>query len=158
MALINFILVHEGFFARVTVDQAVAGTLCGNLDGETTNELKANLAEQEKALRKGGSFHRFSVLDGRFHEILFRAAGMNHIWEAINRITTHYDRLCYFDVLAGSSRLRPVLRDHRELYDAMRSNNGEALHGLVTNHLSRFKNLQPFMLDEYKAYFQDVAI
>ena len=156
---IDFILVHEGFFARSAVERFLFRTLAGRLDSATLDVLRENLERQERALERDDGLCDFFALDAEFHAALYRAAGMKHIWDSVIGITTHYDRLRYFGALHGGARPRPIGCEHRELFEFLR-NGGAAgtADALIEKRLSGFMDLRSFLSTGYKRYFRDLEL
>lgn len=153
---INFILVHEGMFARAAIEPVVTGMVCGHLNETTKKLLLANLAQQAELLEKAddeGGLHQFFSLDQRFHEILYQACGLHDMWDSVNMITTHYDRVRYFDVISGAIRLNRAYVGHKKLYGALLKGDAKTAWELSSSQMSDMENIRLYISEEYQHYY-----
>lgn len=154
ISLIDFTLVHEGIFLRSTVDSEVFALARGNLGPVATEALRRNLALQEEAAR-GGDPASFFLLENDFYRLLYAAVRMEHVWESVCAVTTHYERLRYFDLFIGGMRLKTVQEAGVCLLDSLCRDRDSVSAGSAPSTLSSFPNIQPYILEEYRTYFRN---
>ncbi|MDG5789736.1 GntR family transcriptional regulator [Evansella sp. AB-P1] len=86
-------LVEQAIFTRIIMEKEILIMSCKQFPNDKILELKKNIALQEQLQGKVGFVHEFHKLDNDFHAILFLANNKENIWEAINRLSTHYNRV-----------------------------------------------------------------
>lgn len=158
VSLINYPLIHEGFYLRSILEPFAISTAAAKLTESTMTELNENLVLQGEVIKKDSDYHYFFELDEAFHRIIYKAADMEHIWQSTKVVTTHYDRLRYFDVIMGTMRLSPLYDEHKELYNIMIDCQPEQITLFTKKHLSGYKKIQPYIISEYVEYFEYLNI
>lgn len=154
VSLIDLNLAGEGNFMRSVIESAVMHEACGNIPIAILNLLKENLGLQRMVLENTSDQIRFLELDNEFHRLIYVATGKENIWKATMRVTTHYDRLRFFDVVFGTYRLSPIYETHIDLYNILLTGDGrDVLSTVFTNHLRGYRSHLPFLLERYPHYF-----
>lgn len=152
---IDFVLVHEGLFARTTVEPLVTTMACGNLDAHYREMLEQNLTAQEMVLTQGrlsGDLHAYLSLDQRFHELIFESCGMHAIWKCVLSICTHYERLRYFDVISGTVQLE----GHMQIYNALVAGDTAVMPDLTRSQMFKLESIWQYLRSEHRRYFKDL--
>jgi len=90
---INFQLIEEATFMRFILEKEVLKLSCQNFSKQSLYELKRNAAQQEELKNSVENVQEFHALDKQFHFLIFKENKMEHIWEEILRISTHYNRM-----------------------------------------------------------------
>ncbi|MBB6446990.1 GntR family transcriptional regulator [Bacillus benzoevorans] len=86
-------LLEEAAFMRYTLEREVMKTACLSFPKEQLRELRRNIVLQEESVADKSEVIDFHKLDTQFHKILFQGIGKEHVWEAITRLSTHYNRV-----------------------------------------------------------------
>lgn len=154
ISLIDFTLVHEGIFMRQAMDAHVFEQACGTLDSDAAARLGGLLDDQRRALEQNENA-AFFRLENAFFGVLYGAVRMSHVWDHICSVTTHYERLRYFDAFVGGMRLAGLLENNAGLLRALLVGDREGVSSMSTRLLSSFPNITPFILEEYRTYFRN---
>lgn len=154
VAFIEFPLVHEALFLRSTLEPFAIQQAAELAPPYLLTGLYGNLQEQKEILEKSHDYAAFFRLDNAFHQLIYQAAGLEHLWENILMLSTHYDRLRYLDIILGSVQLEPLFQTHMELFEKIKANKTEVLGEYVTAHLSSFLTTKTFLLPEFRSYFK----
>lgn len=155
VSLIDFSIINQSFFLRKTLEPQVLRMAAERLSesSELQAVMEKNLAEQQQVLQENLP-HSFFRLDNEFHQLLYHMAGIPHIWEFINKLSGHYNRLRYFDVVLGTMKLRGLHWEHAAIWQALLDGHCEDAVGLLEPHLAGFQDTRPFLLPEYRSYFR----
>ena len=78
---------------RFTLEKEVMKLACKSFPEEKFRELKRNVALQEEIVDQKTEGLHFHKLDTQFHNIIFQGNKKEHVWEAITRLSTHYNRM-----------------------------------------------------------------
>ena len=155
---ISFPLVHEGYFTRSRIEPMVTAMACGRLDDRTVGTLRDTIDRQERLLAEGGDLHGYHALDQLFHKILFQACRMEETWESVSVITTHYDRLRYFQVMSNAMRLELATAGHRMLLQALLDGDRSAVAAIAREQIFAVENFRQYLVGEFSDYFRDVDV
>ena len=90
---INPQLISEASFMRYTLEKEVLKQACESFPKTSIYDLKKNMVLQEELIGQKGKETDFHNLDKEFHQIIFKGNQKENIWEAITRISTHYNRM-----------------------------------------------------------------
>ena len=105
--------VADAQFLREAVELAALDDLPAELDPEQVEELRRNLAEQQ---RPGLGLEEFFALDEAFHHALLRLSGHGSAWATVVSAKGHLDRarrLGLYDTASTCGLRRPTRRDLR---------------------------------------------
>lgn len=122
-------------FLRLAIELEIIEAACQNHSSANDQMLRANLAEQETALRAGDT-EAFHKLDYTFHKLICELAGHPMAFDTINMCKQKVDRLCVLS-LANSHGGDPVLEDHVAMADAIAKGAIDQARAVTRRHLSR---------------------
>lgn len=136
VSLIDYNLVEEARFMRNLLECAVVELDCQMAAEEDIRRLEENVRLQNFYL---DNFYAESLmpLDNDFHHILFEIARKTQVFELMNNILIHFDRVRSM-ALSTVKNLK-IVQDHEDIVTAIRQNQPERARELMEHHLSRYK-------------------
>jgi len=139
-------LLKEASFMRYILEKEVLKQACESFPKSDMYDLKKNVALQEELIGQKGKEREFHVLDKEFHHIIFRGNQKEHIWEAIIRISTHYNRMRLLSEIRHSFD-EPV-KQHQQIVEILEQKDCDQIEDIVRMHI-----VEPTKLwtDLYKA-------
>lgn len=150
ITLIDWGIVEETVFLRLTLEKAVVEALCDNITDEDLEELERNIQLQEFYLNNS-ALQKIYDLDNEFHYSLFRMCNKKRIFHIMTGMLGHFDRVRALSLY--SVKEIKIVSDHRAILNAIRSKNKELAQELIVKHLSRYKLDQQEIVDKYPDYF-----
>ncbi|MCR5501953.1 MAG: GntR family transcriptional regulator [Lachnospiraceae bacterium] len=151
VALIDPDLVEETRFLRRILDIAVIEEACDLADEEDLAEMSENIELQEFYLGKQMA-DKIYPLDNAFHKLIYRAAAKELIFNMRSTVMLHFDRVRTLSVEAVKDM--KIVKDHREMYEAIRNKDKEWGAELVVKHMNRYNVDQQLIRDQYPQYFK----
>lgn len=150
---INLNMVEEAIFVRETCENRILELACEDEEKEELiKKLEKNIEYQKVILNFDGDLHEFFMLDNEFHYILFEHFNKKNSWEAIKRLSTHYDRLRLLDALEKIN-LELTLSQHKEIVDVIKKGDKSKIYNLIDKHLLNYKDVIRKYEDKYPEYF-----
>lgn len=154
VSLIDLDQAREAHFLRSSVERALVVQLASRPDPVLLASLENILALQE--LNAVSSLAAFASLDQKFHEELFRSAGMLRLHAVIRRESMHIDRIRALHLPVGDKAIQ-ILADHRRIIDCLRVGNPDRAAEAITRHLSQSIAVARDLQDKMPAYFRKQA-
>jgi DNA-binding GntR family transcriptional regulator len=145
---------RQGFFLRSTVEPVVISQVLCTMPTVYLAQLRQNLESQREALSTDVDVYEFIRLDDEFHHIIYRAADKDLVWNAVRKISTHFDRVRYMGLIRGYER--PSVDDHVALYKMFtvgRKLPQEEISQFISNHLSHYLAYFDRMVEDSPDYF-----
>lgn len=126
-------LLEEAAFMRFTLEKEVLKLACESFPEDKLRELKRNVALQEEIVEQKTEGLAFHKLDTQFHNIIFHGNRKEHVWEAITRLSTHYNRmrvlaemeLSYYD----------AFEEHKEILQIIEYNERDKVDDILYSHI-----------------------
>lgn len=131
--------VEETFGIRAVLESYAAYLATEHIDEATIGKLEASIEAYKDAMAQG-DMEKLTVVNGQFHETVYRAAGSQKLYSLINNFRdfiSRYRRL----LLTCQAYAELSLRDHIEMVEAMRAKDKERVESLVKSHISRGKEI-----------------
>ncbi|HBC99344.1 MAG TPA: GntR family transcriptional regulator [Lachnoclostridium sp.] len=150
VALIDYKLVEEAIFMRNVLECAVVELACKTAGEEAVMELNENVKLQEFYL-ENRSPERLLKLDDEFHRLLFHITGKDQVYQLMDSITIHFDRIRSMSLIAVKDL--KTISDHHAIVDAIAAKDGVKAKELMEKHLSRYKIDEEALRKEYSEYF-----
>lgn len=149
-------LINEAYFLRTQVEPAVYAIACNNLDRAHLQQLQQNLQAQQVVAeaQRGSAYTDFYRLDNEFHEIIYRAANKRHVWEAIQSISSHFQRIRYLYTLYFQGDIQLFYEEHKAIYYSVISGAAENIRRQYPGHLAPYQQALPQMLEAHPDYFE----
>lgn len=151
VSLIDSDLVEESRFMRNLLECAVAELVCEMATPIDIERLNANVQMQSFYLDSYYT-NELMALDNQFHETLFDIAKKSRVFQLIQNIAIHFDRVRGM-ALSSVKDLR-VVQDHRDLVDLIRQRDSKAARDLMEVHLSRYRIDTADIREKYPQYFK----
>lgn len=151
VALIDYDLVEEARFMRNVLECAVVELICKRASAEAAEKLASNVKLQEFYLENRSS-EKLLELDNEFHRLLFELAGKPQIYQLMDSITIHFDRVRSMSLEAVKD-LKTVA-DHRAIAEAIAAGDERTAKARMEEHLSRYKIDEAALRREYPNYFK----
>lgn len=151
VSLIDYDLVEEARFMRNVLETATVQLVCAMAGPEDLLRLRENVHLQNYYL---DHFYPDQVmaLDNAFHEMLFSIARKPQVFEQIQNISIHFDRVR--SLALSSVKNLKIVADHEELVAAISQRDAEKARNLMNVHLTRYRIDADVIRAEYPQYFK----
>ena len=158
VALIDVNQISDAIFIREHIEKAVISELCQNYKISLNMRINYILKTQEKLLQNDldpvDLAQKFLEVDNEFHRTLFEAAGRESVWEYIESLQYHYNRLRMFVNRADKDKLRKVYEQHCQIVSAIERQDEEGAKVIYARHLYEQMLLGADVVIEGHAYFK----
>lgn len=151
VSLINIQHAREVHFLRLSVEVEVARVLCQTIDDAGLAELNAWMERQVTELNAGNQ-NAFKKADDSFHEEMFRLSGVQGLTQLLYRRRGHYDRIRGLYLLQQERR-KIVIKEHREIFAALKKRDPSAAEAAVRKHLGKSLAIVDQIQERYPDYF-----
>jgi DNA-binding GntR family transcriptional regulator len=152
VSLIDVALARQAQFLRRALEQEVVRTLAAAPDPALIDRLKAVIDEQ-KGHAKKADLERFNDADLVFHNMLFDAAGVPHLWELIRNRSGHIDRIRRLHLPIGD-KAKQIVRDHSAIVGAVADGRPDLAQTEMRDHLSRSIAFSDALRERFPGYFK----
>lgn len=120
VSLIDMEIMKEGLFLRTLVEPALVKTIAGQIHSDRLEPLRQNL-EVQKILVKQVNSHEETIdsylkLDDEFHHIIYNLANKPKTWFSVKSLSSHYDRIRYFDAILNKKDINTFYKNHKTIY------------------------------------------
>lgn len=149
--LIDYDLVEESRFMRNLLECAVVELVCEMAGPIDIERLNANIRLQSFYL-DGYYTNELMALDNQFHGMLFDIAKKSRVFQLIQNIAIHFDRVR--GMALSSVKDLKVVQDHRDLVEFIRQRDAEGARELMEIHLNRYKIDAAAIREAYPQYFK----
>lgn len=153
VSLIDWGLVEEAQFMRLTLEKGVIRLACENMQDEDLMELEKNVMLQ-KFHFENKNIDDMIEQDNQFHKSLFRITEKVHVYRLMSNIVLHFDRLRTLRTKTAVDH-KYVLEDHMALLDAIRLHDPEKGEEIMERHLTRHKIDEKIVRETYPQYFKN---
>lgn len=150
VAYIDYDMVEESRFMRNTLECAVVELACQNAKVSQILQLEDNVKLQRFHLEHG-NYGGIMELDNQFHEILFQIAQKRQVYEMIQHISIHFDRVR--NMALSSVKDLKIVEDHAQIVQALMDRNAEQAKAIMEKHLNRYKFDEQAIRETYPQYF-----
>lgn len=139
-------LIKEASFMRYTLEKEVLKSACDFFPKANLYDLKKNIVLQEELIGQKGREREFHALDKQFHSIIFMGNKREHVWEAITRISTHYNRMRLLSEM--ENHFDEAIRQHEKIVEILENKDCDLVEEIVRQHI-----IAPIKL--WDKFFQD---
>ena len=161
VSLIDWELVEEALFMRLTLEKAVVRLACQGIEEEKIQELEKNVKFDAKSYMGYMSRKYFEIgagelleLDNQFHKELFAITNKIHIYRLMSVMMLHFDRLRTLRTKAVDQRY--VIEDHLKILEAIRNKRPLEGEQVMERHLTRYIIDEKIVKEKYPQYFEIV--
>jgi DNA-binding GntR family transcriptional regulator len=151
VSLIDIDLVEQAIFARSTLEKKVIELACEEFSDDLLKELKKICSFQKSIISISEDPLEFYTLDNKFHKTLFEGCKKGRVWEMIELLSTHYNRLRALDALSGRN-LSIIVAQHEAIVDTIENKNFDLINSVIDEHLSNYKHTM--LKENFKQYFK----
>ena len=151
VSLIDYDLVEESRFMRNPLECAVVELVCEMAGPMDVERLNANIRLQSFYL-DGTYTNELMALDNQFHGMLFEIAKKSRVFELIQNIAIHFDRVR--GMALSSVKDLKVVKDHQDLVEFIRQKDAKAARELMEVHLNSYKIDAAEIRKLYPQYFK----
>jgi len=134
VSLISENAVLRARFIRTALEVKTSRTAADSLDADGLAALAALIEDQKAAIAEKDR-DKFHALDDAFHREICVQSGVGYVWNLIHENKAHMDRVRMLTLNAASQKL--ALDDHIKIFNALTSNDADAVEQAMTEHLSR---------------------
>ncbi|WP_338471870.1 GntR family transcriptional regulator [Niallia sp. XMNu-256] len=148
-------LIKEATFMRYTIEREVLKLACESFPKANMYDLKKNIVLQEELIGLTGKEREFHTLDKEFHSIIFLGNKKEHVWEAITRISTHYNRMRLLSEM--QHHFDEAIIQHGKIVEILENKDCEQVEEIVRQHIIEpIKLWDEFIQDNspYHNYFK----
>jgi len=151
ISLIDWEHVEEAQFLREVLEMAVVKQVCEVATDEDLKILSENLLLQELYL-KSKNTDKLLEIDNEFHKGLFMINKKPHIYNLMNSMTTHFDRVRTLCLTAVKDI--KVVQDHKDILTAIQKRDPEEAVHMMKRHLTRYKVDENEIRNKYGKFFK----
>lgn len=151
ISLIDYDMVEQARFMRNVLEKAVVKLVCETIQPKQLAELEENLSLQQLYLNSG-NLEKFLEGDNTFHQQLFFIANKMQVYDLMNSLTIHFDRVRSMALYVVKDA--KIVEDHRAILEAIRRKDSDAACQLMEKHLSRYKIDEQHIRQKYPDYFK----
>jgi len=126
-------LIEEAAFMRFILEREIIRLACKSFPDEYLKKLRRNLMFQDLLVDQKNSEREFHQLDNEFHRIIFQANRKKHIWEAITKLSTHYNRIRLISELEFG--FNHVIEEHHEIVRIIESKEADRAEEIARKHI-----------------------
>lgn len=155
VSLINLDSVEESKFMRETLEKAVIKIACRQFPPDRLFELQSCISIQELCLQET-NYLKFYELDELLHRTIFSGCKKERIWNAIQQMNTHYNRVRLLN-LASSHDFNELLEQHKNLVQSIRDQDAALGGKTIALHLNKVRMDLIQLSEEYSTYFTQPA-
>lgn len=151
---INFQLIDEATFMRYTLEKEVLKRSCQNFSSIALAELKSIVVLQEALISQEGMELEFHRLDTQFHSKIFQENNMEHVWGAITRLSTHYNRMRLLSEMENNFEM--AIEQHKEMIRIIEDQSVDEVDQIMNQHIIEPKKVWEKLFNSdslYKHYF-----
>jgi len=130
---INPLLIEEAAFVRVTLEREILRLSCESFPNDALFDLKKNVAQQEMLIGQEGMEREFHRLDKEFHCIIFRGNNKENAWNAIMRLSTHYNRIRLLSEMEHT--FEDAIVQHKKILEIIEQQKAEEVEAVVQQHI-----------------------
>lgn len=126
-------LVEEAVFTRATLERELLKLACEDFPEDILTELKISLMRQEQLLKQKGTEQQFHELDKEFHYLIFKGVQKEHVWGAITRLSTHYNRIRLLSEIEFS--FENALKQHKRIVEIIETQALSLVNPIIDEHI-----------------------
>jgi DNA-binding GntR family transcriptional regulator len=149
---IDMSLADEGIFMRSHLEKAVLLESTEKFSKEYLVELKKIYSFQKSLFEIEYSAAEFLKLDNKFHKLIFAGCMKERIWDKIDSLNTHYNRLRMLD-LSEKINVDKILAQHLQLIKVIENHKKDEVINLVDTHLTNIIGKMGTLINKFPNYF-----
>lgn len=139
VTLIDLEQISDAIFIREQLEKAIIIELCSNRKISVNMRLNYLLSAQDKIINGGLEgdklAQKFMEIDNEFHKALFDLAGKESIWNYIENLEYHYNRLRIYVNQSEKTKLRKIHEQHKQIISAIEKQDEQLALAIYEQHL-----------------------
>ena len=151
VSLIDWDLVEEAQFMRLTLEKAVIRLACEGMEEEKLKGLEKNVKLQQFYVENGET-DELLEMDNQFHKELFEITNKVHIYKLMSGMILHFDRLRTLRTKTVDNQY--VVDDHMAILDAIRMKDPDKGEYAMDRHLTRHVIDEEIVRSKFPQYFK----
>ncbi|KKK34994.1 GntR family transcriptional regulator [Salinicoccus sediminis] len=151
ISLIDLNHVEDARFLREQAEAGIIRLACESFSHSYIEKLEKNLKYQKFA-RDNDDENELFILDKEFHRLIAEGAGKTRVWEVIQKMDTHSNRLRKLS-LAMKLNWKKLVDQHKEMVAAIKAKNPDQAEQLMREHLALLIYDQKALKESYPDYF-----
>ena len=152
VSLIDYAMVEEAQFMRNQLETAVLDVVCERASEQDFIRLQENLRLQNFYLDHFNP-QLLMELDDQFHRLLFELAGKPMVYQLMNTISIHFDRVRSMALV--SVKDLKIVQDHEAIVEALLQRDAAKAKEIMAVHLNRYKVDAATIRERYPQYVKD---
>ncbi|NLJ83446.1 MAG: GntR family transcriptional regulator [Halanaerobiaceae bacterium] len=149
---INIDKIIQAQFMRENMELAVIKLAC-EMDFPKDRLFKLQtIVKMQEILAEEENLIQLFELDNQFHRIVFETCNKKYVWEILQQVSTHIDRIRVLSLTTYFNR-KEIIADHQKIIDAIKDKNLELAERVVKEHTNRIKYDIEKMKEKYSDYF-----
>jgi DNA-binding GntR family transcriptional regulator len=143
-------LVNEASFMRFNLEREILKQSCESFPSKSLLELKRNIDLQKELVGRKTMEPEFHKLDTRFHRTIFQGQQKENVWEAITRLSTHYNRIRLLSEIEYN--FEKAIIQHEKIVTIIENKESEKVEEIVSQHILEPMELWKSLFDEKSPY------
>ena len=152
VSLLDLDSVQESKFLRETLEKSVIRLACTHFPSDKLFDLQSYLSVQELCLQEN-NYLKFYELDEKLHRTIFDGCKKARIWELIQQLGSHYNRVRLLNLARGHD-LGQLLEQHKNIVLAIQSRDAALGSRTINQHLNKVRVDIVDLLQDYGSYFK----
>ncbi len=130
--------IKDIYTIRIAIEGISAMWAAERITGDKIKELET-LVELQEFYSAKNEILQIVQLDTKFHEIIYDASGSRTLRNTLKSFHVHVKRARESSFLSAG-RTKMAVEEHREIYEAIASHNGEKAKALMENHITNARD------------------
>ncbi|WP_017549837.1 GntR family transcriptional regulator [Salinicoccus carnicancri] len=151
ISLIDLDHVEDARFLREQAEAGIIRLACESFSEAYISKLEKNVKYQKFA-RDNDDENELFILDKEFHRLIAEGAGKTRVWEVIQKMDTHSNRLRKLS-LAMKLNWKKLVNQHEEMVTAIKAKDPDQAEQLMREHLALLIYDQQALKESYPDYF-----
>ncbi|WP_195924321.1 GntR family transcriptional regulator [Sarcina ventriculi] len=135
VAKIDWNLIDEAIFMRYFLEKEVLKEACINFNENNLIDMEKCLFAQQLIADKENNELEFHHLDNEFHRLLFEGVNKKNIWEAIGKISTHYNRMRLLNEISQDKN--KIISEHTKYLTTIKNKDINSVNNIVLEHIKK---------------------
>jgi GntR family transcriptional regulator, rspAB operon transcriptional repressor len=153
VARIDLVAVRDDHFVRESLECRLVELAAQRIDAAGRALLRANVAQQRRALAEGDRA-AFFVADEAMHQAIAAIAGHPGVWQVIQSAKAQLDRVRHLS-LANADRSRLRMTEHRAVVERIVAGDGAGAAAAMRHHLGSIFDAIDNLAAVNQHYFTD---
>ncbi len=133
VTFIDMTLIEQAIFMRSSLEKETLKLACNSFTRDALFELDKNLFSQKLVISEYQDDAEFHNLDQKFHNLIFKGVNKDLIWESIQNISSHYNRMRV--IMDQKSDKNMLLKEHQEYVRIIKENDFDSIDNLIYRHI-----------------------